>query len=110
MVKTRCSVFDEGLDAQCTTPATMVRIATRDGSFPTCAYYCQEHGEDHGAVVIDVALRIRRLRDRALRRKDEHQVHACDQALLGDELAIDECVDAIAQEDTNGTTDAGARR
>jgi len=97
--KQRCSVFDEGLEAQCACSASMVRTVIKDGEFPTCAYYCQEHGDAHGAVAIDVAQDVRRLRERALRQKDEHLVNACDKALLGDELAIDECVAAIAQAD-----------
>jgi len=56
MAKTRCSVFDEGLDAQCAFAASMVRTVIRDGEFPTCAYYCKEHGDAHGAVAIDVVL------------------------------------------------------
>jgi hypothetical protein len=99
MATTRCSVFDEGLDAPCACSASMVRTVIKDGEFPTCAYYCQEHGDAHGAVVIDVALKIRRLRERALRGKDEHLVNACDRALLGDELAIDECVAEIDEGD-----------
>jgi len=99
MAKTKCSVFDEGLDAQCACSASMVRTVIKNGEFPTCAYYCKEHGDAHGAVAIDVALKIRRLRDRALRGKDEHRVNACDRALLGDELAIEACVAAIAQAD-----------
>ena len=96
MARMQCSVFDECLDSQCVVTSTMVRTVIKDGSFPTCAYYCQEHGDGHGAVAIDVAVRIRRLRERALRRKDEHLVNAADRALLGDELAIDECLGAVA--------------
>ena len=92
MAKTRCSVFDEGLDAQCACSGSMVRTVIKDREFPTCAYYCQEHGDVHGAIAIDAALKIRRLRDRALRGHDEHRINACDKALLGDELAIDECM------------------
>ena len=99
MAKTRCSVFDEKLDAQCACSTSMVRTIIQNGEFPTCAYYCQEHGDAHGAVAIDVALKIRRLRERALRGKDEHRINACDRALLGDELAIEACVAAIAQAD-----------
>ena len=99
MAKTKCSVFDEGLDAQCACSASMVRTVIQDGEFPTCAYYCQEHDDAHDAVAIDVALKIRRLRERALRGKDEHRINACDRALLGDELAIEACVAAIAQAD-----------
>jgi len=95
--KQRCSVYDEGLDAQCACSASMVRTVIKDGEFPTCAYYCKEHGDAHGAVVIDVALKIRRLRDRALRSKDEHLVNACAKALLGDEPAIEECMATMAQ-------------
>ena len=99
MAKTRCSVFDEGLDAQCACSVSMVRTVIKDGEFPTCAYYCKEHGDAHGVVAIEVALKIRCLRDRALCGKDEHRVNACDRALLGDELTIDECVNAITQAD-----------
>lgn len=88
----RCSVFDEGLDAQCTTRASMVRTVIKDGEFPACTYYCQEHGEAHGAVLIAVAGKIRGLRDR-----DKHMRIPCDRALLGNESAIEECMDAIAQ-------------
>ena len=95
----KCTVYDEGLDAPCACSASMVRTVMKDGEFPTCVYYCAEHGDAHGAVVIDVALKIRRLRDWALRRKDEHLVNACDKALLGDELAIDECLKAYAKSD-----------
>jgi hypothetical protein len=108
MAKTRCSVFDDGADARRTTPATMVG-STREGrAFNRTT--ARDTREDHGAVVIDVALRIRRLRDHTLRRKDEHGVNACDKALLGNELAIDECVAEIAQADPDGTADPGARR
>jgi len=99
MAKTRCSVFDEGLDAQCACSASMVRTVIKDGEFPTCAYYCKEHNNAHSTMAIEVALKIQRLRDRALRSKDEHRVNACDRALFGDELTIDECVNAITQAD-----------
>ena len=97
MAKVRCSIFDEGLDAPCACSATMVRTVIKDGEFPTCAYYCQEHGDAHGAVAIAVAHDVRCIRARALREKDEHLVKVCDRALLGDELAINECIEEIAR-------------
>ena len=33
MAKTRCSVFDEGLDAQCACSASMVRTVIKNGEF-----------------------------------------------------------------------------
>jgi len=98
MAKTRCSVFDEGLDAPCACSASMVRTVIQEGCFPTCAYYCQEHGDAHGAVLIDLADKVRVARARALSERDEHLVNVIDRALLGDELAIDECEGRIAEE------------
>jgi len=48
-------------------------------------------------VAIEVAQRVRGVRERALREKDERLINACDKALLGDELAIDECLEALAR-------------
>jgi len=95
MTTMKCAVYDEGLDAPCVMRATMVRTLFREGEFPTCVYFCKEHGIAHEAVVIDLALKVRHLRERALKGKEEHLVNACDKALIGDELAIDECVEAM---------------
>ena len=97
MAKQKCSVFDEGLDAPCVVSATMVRTVVQECHFPTCAYYCAEHGDAHGAVVVEIAQKIRRLWERALRAKNEPLINACERALLGHELSIDECVAAIAE-------------
>lgn len=96
MTTMRCSVYDEGLDAQCAMRAQMVRTVIKDGEFPTCAYYCQEHGAAHGAVVIDLAEKIRQLHVAAVKAKDEALVNACGKALLGEEQAFNECLEAVA--------------
>src|SRR5262245_30180982 len=92
MQKIRCAIFDEGLDAQCACLAFMVRTVIREGEFPTCVYFCREHGDAHGAVLIDVAKQIMGIHAAALRAKDDRLVSACEKALLGDEPAIEECL------------------
>ena len=94
MMKTkRCAVFDERDDRQCPCEATMVRTVV-DG-YVSRTFYCGEHGDLHGGVLIPVADRIRFLRTRAAVCREDGWVGTCDRALLGDEQAIEECVELL---------------